>query len=110
MAAPKLHADQVGLSQVIGQNLKLAGQLGMLTDQNVIDSATYADLKNFIDTNAKGLHADQQGYVDRLKRAIDMGFTDGSFTDANVAAATGVTNLATMTQADTSRIGGPILE
>lgn len=109
MAAPQLHSDQVGLNLVVGENIKLAGQVGLLTDQNVIDAATYADLKASIDTNSAAVHSDLRGYADRLKRAIDIGFADGTLTDANVAAATGVANLATLTLSDPGK-QGPILE
>jgi hypothetical protein len=107
MAAPQLHSDQVGLNILIGENLRLAGRLGLLTDANVTGAATYADLKNSIDTNARTLHSDMQGYADRLKRSLDLGFADGSFTDTNVANATSLENLATMTLAQGT---GPILE
>lgn len=107
MASPQLHSDQVGLNILVGENIRLAGRVGLLTDQNVIDSATYLDLKNFIDTNARTLHSDQQGYADRLKRAIDLGKNDGTLTDANIAAATGVENLASLSLATGT---GPILE
>ncbi len=108
MAAPALHADQVGLNIIVGENLRLAGRLGLLTDQNVVDSTTYQSMKDFIDTNARTLHSDMQGYADRLRRAIDIGYADGSFTDSNVANATSLENLAaTMTLAQGT---GPILE
>lgn len=107
MAAPALHSDQVGLNILIGENLRLAGRLGLLTDANVTGASTYADLKNSIDTNARTLHSDMQGYADRLRRAIDLGYADGSFTDTNVANATSLENLATMTLAQGT---GPILE
>lgn len=110
MAAPILHSDQRGLNILVGENIKLAGQLGLLTDQNVIDATSYTDLKNFIDTNALGLHADQQAYAERLRRAIDIGYADGTLTDANVQAATGYANLASLTLSDPSKIGGPLLE
>lgn len=107
MAAPQLHSDQQGLNILIGENLRLAGRLGLLTDGNVTGAATYADLQGLIDTNARGLHSDMQGYAFRLKRSLQLGFDDGSFTDANVAAATSLENLATMTIAQGT---GPILE
>lgn len=109
MASPQLHSDQVGLNLVVGENLKLAGQLGLLTDQNVIDAATYADLKASIDTNSAAVHSDQLGYAGRLKRAIDIGYADGTLTDTNVAAATGVANLATLTLSDPGKLG-PLVE
>lgn len=109
MAAPSLHSDQIGLNQLIGENIKLAGRLGLLTDQNVIDATTYTDLQNSIRTNAATLHADQQGYVERLIRAIDLGKNDGTLTDANIQAATGIDNLASLTLSDPGKVG-PILE
>lgn len=109
MAAPILHADQVNLNMVIGENIRLAGNVGLLTDQNVIDATTYTDLINSIRTNAATAHSDRQGYVDRLIRAIELGKADGTLTDANIQAATGYNNLATLTQSDPNKIG-PIVE
>lgn len=107
MPAPVLHSDQVGLNILIGENLRLAGRLGLLTDGNVTGATNTADLKNLIDVNAAGLHSDMQGYAGRLKAALDLGLADGSFSDANVAGATSLENLASLTQAAGT---GPILE
>lgn len=107
MAAPVLHSDQVGINILVGENIRLAGQVGLLTDQNVIDATTWESLKNSIDTNSAATHSDVRGYVDRLKAAIDLGKNDGTLTDANIQAATGINNLASLTLG----IGiGPILE
>lgn len=94
-----LHSDQTTLNMSVGENILLAGEIGALTDQNVIDSTNVADLKSFIDTNLRTKHADQAGYAFGLKRALDIGKDDGTLTDAAVAAATGVSNLASLTLA-----------
>lgn len=104
-----LHSDQRELDKLVGENIRLAGEIGALTDQNVIDSTNVADLKAFIDTNLATKHADQQGYGFGLKRALDLGKDDGTLTDAAVAAATGVSNLASLTLSDPGKVG-PLTE
>lgn len=105
-----LHSDQIGINQLVGENIRLAGSMGLLTDQNVIDSTTYLSLKNFIDANALTVHADTRGWAYQLKAAIQMGYDDGTLTDAAVAAATGVNNLASLTQSDPGKIGPIAIE
>jgi hypothetical protein len=100
-----LHADQINLNATVGENLRLAGELGLLTDANVIAATSVTDLKNNIDTNAATKHADQQGFTTMLKKALDIGKDDGTLTDAAVQAATGVTNLASLTTSDPGKIG-----
>lgn len=100
-----LHADQVNLDQVVGENIRLAGNVGLLTNQNVIDATNVTDLKNSIDTNARTAHSDVQGYVTGLKRALDVGYDEGVLTDAAVAAATGYDNLASLTNSAPGTIG-----
>src|SRR5689334_11768745 len=94
-----LHSDQTTLNMSVGENILLAGELGLLTDQNVIDATNTTDLKNSIDTNLATKHSDQRGYAFGLKRALDIGKDDGTLADAAVAAATGVSNLASLTLA-----------
>jgi hypothetical protein len=100
-----LHSDQEMLNRSVGENIRLAGELGMLTDANVIAATSVADLKSNIQTNALTKHADQQGYVFGLLRALDLGKDDGTLTDAAVQAATGVSNLASLTLSDPGKIG-----
>lgn len=109
MAAPILHADQVGINLVVGENIRLAGQVGLLTDAQVIAATTVQSLKDAVDLNASTAHSDIQGYVGRLKRAFDLGKDDGTLTDANIAAATGWDNLASLTLSLPGK-SGPILE
>lgn len=104
-----LHSDQINLNMTVGQNIRLAGQLGLLTDANVVAAANVADLKAAIDTNLAGKHSDQQGYGWGLKRALDIGKDDGTLTDAAVAAATGVDNLASLTTSEPGKVG-PLFE
>lgn len=94
-----LHSDQQTLNASVGENILLAGELGLLIDSDVTGATNVADLKARIDANAATKHADQQGYVFGLKRALDLGKDDGTLTDAAVAAATGVSNLASLTLA-----------
>lgn len=100
-----LHSDQRELDKVVGQNIRLAGELGLLTDQNVIDATNTTDLKNSIAANALTKHADQQNYVFPLQRALDIGKDDGTLSDSAVAAATGVDNLASLTTSDAGKKG-----
>lgn len=100
-----LHADQINLDQVVGENIRLAGNVSLLTDQNVIDATNVTDLKNSIDTNARTAHSDVQGYVFALKRALDIGYDEGVLTDVAVAAATGYNNLASLTNSAPGSIG-----
>lgn len=104
-----LHADQLNLSMVVGENIRLAGELGLLTDTDVQNATTAADLKNSIDSNAAGKHADQQYWAGRLKTAIDRGKDDGTLNDTDIQAATGVASLASLTQSQAGKVG-PILE
>lgn len=104
-----LHSDQVNLNATVGENIRLAGELGLLTDANVVAATGVTDLKNNIDTNALTKHADQQGFAFGLKRALDIGKDDGTLTDAAVAAATGVDNLASLTTSDAGK-KGPLSE
>ena len=100
-----LHSDQRELDKSVGENIRLAGEIGLLTDQNVIDATNTTDLKNSIATNARTKHADQQNYVFSLQRMLDIGLDSGTLADAAVAAATGVTNLASLTVSDPGKIG-----
>jgi hypothetical protein len=102
-----LHSDQINLNQVVGENIRLAGTIGLLTNQNVIDATTWTDLQNSIDTNARALHADVQNYAVPLKRALDIGHDDGTLSDAAIQAATGYDNLASLTQSAPG-ITGPL--
>lgn len=105
-----LHSDQVNLDMTVGAATRLAGQVGLLTDQNVIDATNTTDLKNSIDTNAQAAHADVRGYVPGLKKALDVGKDLGVYTDAAVQAATGVNNLASLTLSDPGKLGPNMLE
>lgn len=100
-----LHSDQEMLNRSVGENIRLAGQVGLLTDANVIAATSVADLKSNIDTNVAGKHSDQAGYAFGLKRALDLGKDDGTLTDAAVQAATGVDNLASLTLSDPGKVG-----
>ena len=93
------HSDQINLNAEIGRNILLAGELGLLVDSDVTGATNVADLKARIDVNLLTKHADQQGYGFGLKRALDLGKDDGTLSDAAVAAATGVSNLASLTSA-----------
>lgn len=105
MAAPVLHSDQVGIDNIVSENLNLAKSAGFLTDANVNSSATFAILKAFLATNAAALHADQQGYLFPLQRAFDLGFDEGVLTDTNVNASATVAALVALCVGDQSKIG-----
>lgn len=94
-----MHTDQINLDADTGRNILLAGQLGLLVDSDVTGATNVADLKAKIDLNAAAKHSDQQGYAFALKRALDLGKDSGVLSDAAVAAATGVSNLASLTGA-----------
>lgn len=100
-----MHSDQINISKVVGENIRLAGELGLLTDANVTAATGVTDLKASIDTNAATKHSDMQAFAVQLKKALELGRDDGTLSDAAVAAATGVTNLATLTQSDPGKIG-----
>lgn len=102
-----LHSDQVNLDIMVGQNIRLAGQVGLLTDAQVIAATSITDLQNNIASNAQTAHSDVRGYVDRLQDALQIGKDSGVLTDAAVQAATGVTNLASLSGGSGT---GPILE
>ena len=100
-----LHSDQENINIGVGNNIRLAGQVGLLTDAQVVAATGVTDLKNNIDANAALLHSDQQIYAYRLKRALDLGYDDGTLTDAAVAAATSLENLASLTLANAGHYG-----
>lgn len=105
MAAPALHADQVGIDNIVSENLNLAKGLGALTDANVSSSTTFAILYAFLATNLNALHADQQGYLVPLQKAFQLGFDEGVLTDTNVNAATTVAGLVALTVGDPNKLG-----
>lgn len=100
-----LHSDQINLDMTVGEGIRLAGELGLLTDTNVQNATNVADLKSSIDANALTKHSDQAGYAFGLKRALDIGKDNGVLSDAAVQAATGVTNLASLTSSTPGQIG-----
>jgi hypothetical protein len=94
-----LHSDQQTLNASVGENILLAGDAGLLLDADVTGATSVADLKAKIDSNLAGKHSDLAGLAFGLKRALDIGKDDGTLTDAAVQAATGVSNLASLTLA-----------
>lgn len=105
MAAPILHADQIGIDNIVSENLNLAKNLGLLTDANVAASTTFVVLRAFLATNAATLHADQAGYLGPIQRAFDLGFDEGVLTDANISGKTTVAQLVALCVGDQSKIG-----
>jgi hypothetical protein len=93
----------------IGENIRLASQLGLLTDTAIQNATTYTDLQAAIRTAAAGLHSDMQGYAERLVDAIEFGKADGTLNDTDIQAATSGDTLAALTQSAAGKIG-PILE
>ena len=94
-----IHADQQALNAEVGRNILLAGDSGLLIDSDVTGATNVADLKARIDVNVAGKHSDIAGLAFGIKRALDIGKDDGTLSDAAVAAATGVSNLASLTLA-----------
>lgn len=94
-----LHSDQTTLNKSVGENILLAGEIGLLLDADVTGATNVADLKAKIELNARTKHSDQRGFVFGLLRSLDIGKDDGTLTDAAVQAATGVSNLASLTLA-----------
>lgn len=105
MAAPVLHSDQIGIDNIVSENLNLAKNLGALTDANVAASTTFATLYAFLQTNLAALHGDQQGYLVPLQRAFTLGFDEGVLTDANISGKTTVAQLVALCVGDQSKIG-----
>lgn len=105
MAAPIIHSDQVGIDNIVSENLNLAKNLSLLTDANVASSTTFATLRAFLATNAAALHADAQGFLGRIQRAFDLGFDEGVLTDSNINGKTTVAQLVALTVGDQSKIG-----
>lgn len=104
MAAPiGLHADQLALNVLAGQNMLSAGNItanagyAILNNTNVAAANTTQGLKDAID--AAPVHADESYTKERFKRAVDLGSADGSFTDARILGLTTVTGLVELTSA-----------
>jgi hypothetical protein len=106
--APVLHADQLQLSVLVGENLALGNAIGLLLDADVGGAKTATTMKAAVDTNALPLHAEFQGYVDRIQRAIDYGEALGILSTANVQGVTTVAELVAITGAPAGKVGGPL--
>ncbi len=107
MSAPSgLHADQLTLNVLAGDNMLSAGNIStnagyaLLTNTNVAAANTVQGLKDAIDATA--CHADESFTKERFKRAVDLGSADGSFTDARILGLTTVTGLVELTNATTA--------
>lgn len=105
MAAPVLHSDQVGIDNIVSENLNLAKGIGALTDANVAASTTFATLYAFLATNITALHADVQGYLVPLQRAFQLGFDEGVLTDSNISGKTTVAQLVALCVGDPNKLG-----
>ena len=104
MSAPVgLHADQLALNVLCGDNMLSAGNIStnagyaILNNTNVAASNTVTALKEAID--AAPVHADESYSKARFKLAVDLGNYDGSFTDARLASLTTVQGLVELTNA-----------
>jgi hypothetical protein len=108
--APILHADQIGDSIIVGENLKLAQELGLLVNGDVGAGKTEVTMEAALVTNAQTLHAEFQGYIDRLKRALQLGLTIGILTTANVQGVTTLAELIAICLSDPNKRGPLAIE
>ena len=92
---PVLHADQIPLSQVVGQNVRSAGRQDLLTDAQVIAATSAADLQANI--TAAVCHADIEPAKRRINRAIGYGIPSGEFSAAAIQACTSVNDVIALT-------------
>lgn len=95
-----LHADQHGASRMSGDALMRAKELALLTNQNVADATTLAGLQTII--NAASTHADQQPIKRRITNLMDIAYNDGTWANTPLQAATTISGLAGLTQANVS--------
>lgn len=107
--APVLHSDQYYLAQLIGENLSLALNSGLLTNSDVGGGKTSTTMQAAIVTNAATKHADFQGFVPSLKRAMDYGNALGILSDANVQGVSTVAELIAICPTDSAKQGGPLV-
>lgn len=110
VTAPVLHSDQVGDSIMVGENLKLAYEVGLITNSDVGGSKTEATMEAALVTNASTLNTEFQGYVDRLKRSFQLGAALGILSTANIQAATTVAELIAICLSDPNKRGPLVIE
>jgi hypothetical protein len=103
MAQPVLHSDQLHLNKALGGSILYEDQTPYITDAQIVAATNVQDLKTNVDNFAG--HADQAGLKPGIKRALDLGLADGSFSDTNVQAATTAETLVANTYADPTKIG-----
>lgn len=108
--APVLHADQIGDSIMVGENLKLAFELGLITNSDVGGAKTEPTMEAALDTNAAPLNTDFRGYIDRLKRAFQLGAALGILSTANIQGVTTVAELIAICLSDPNKRGPLVIE
>lgn len=102
MAIPILHSDQFYLDQEVGANILGANQFPFYSDAQLQAATNTADLKVLVAAYAG--HSDTEGFKPGVRRALDLGNTSGSLSDANVAAATTAATLAANTTGSPGKI------
>lgn len=108
--APVLHSDQIGDSIMVGENLKLALETGLITNSDVGGSKTEATMEAALDTNASTLNTEFRGYVDRLKRAFQLGAALSILTTSNIQGVTTVAELIAICLSDPNKRGPLVIE
>lgn len=93
-----MHADQYGASRIAGDALMRAKELALLTNQNVADASNVAGLQSII--NSATTHADTQPIRRMITREMDIAYADGTWADTPLQAATTISGLAGLTQAN----------
>lgn len=92
-----LHADQIRLSEMIGFNLREAGEVGLLTDAGVAAADTVDGLRTAVRTTGP-VHAEYEPYRERIVRGINYGAESSELTNALIAPLTTVVGLVALTE------------
>lgn len=107
---PIYASDQVNLAAEVGRNISLADGMGLLLDADVGAGKTLDTMKAAVSTNASTKHAEFQGYVDRIKRALDYGAALSILTTANIQGVTTLDELIAITPATPGKFGPLMVE
>ena len=107
---PIYHSDQVNLAAEVGRNISLADGLGLLLDADVGGAKTLDTMKAALVTNAAPKHAEFQGYIDRISRALDYGAALGILSTANIQGVTTLDELVAITPATPGKFGPLMIE
>lgn len=95
-----LHTEYEQLSALAGYGVRRAGVVGILTNAQVVAAATAEELEAIVQAGPPAtVHAEYDFEAIETDRALKFGDALGDFSDARVAAATSVEDLAEKTSA-----------